>query len=115
MRVTSRLRGIAIPFSMACATFAKIYRSYVYRVESIQIVRAGAMQVLDKTPESVLTLIPAFRSLTSGLLPIASWCARVRFHPTREKSRDSAVISRKAPTITALTRKVRREPANNLD
>lgn len=34
--------------------------SYVYRVESIQIVRAGAMQVLDKTPESVLTLITCF-------------------------------------------------------
>ena len=34
--------------------------SYVYRVESIQIVRADAMQVLDRTSESVLTLITCF-------------------------------------------------------
>jgi hypothetical protein len=45
------------------------------------------MQVLDKTPESVLTLIPAFRSLASGLLPIAWWCARQVSSNAREESR----------------------------
>jgi LPXTG-site transpeptidase (sortase) family protein len=35
-------------------------RSYVYRVDLIQIVESSDMQVLDKTAEPVLTLITCF-------------------------------------------------------
>ena len=69
------------------------------------------MQVLDKTAESVLTLITCFPfSYIGPSSRAASWCARVRCHLAREKIRDSARISRKAQTIRALTRKCAGNP-----
>jgi sortase A len=89
--------------------------SYVYRVESIQIVGSSEMQVLDKTTASVLTLITCFPFSYIGPAPSRFV---VRAHQISSTAREDLRECRDLPQSAVhqnVNAEVRREGANSHD